>query len=336
MGVSMVWRRVGGRARARLVILAGLAAVAVAAAIAPLGHSDSAGAYEQATAYTRQRSFAAARVVEVSSPRQLARALFRLRPGDLVEARSPFTVSGGFGIENIRLSSPAEIDLSGVSFTGGPDADAAVQLTNDSNLRIYGGDVSNPKDYGILVYSTDDVRWWGFTIHDVGGSGLAMFPVDGDIRADDFAGAIRNWGNNLAIDDHEEKGTGLQGAILADARGSYVFDNNRLALDESDGPTGSGVEIGDSDGSEIAGNTLYLRVRHLTMRPTTQFAGNGLQVWGASRVGLTVPYLEASDLQGRAALVWQAPRIPDGVRILRRQVRDTCLDRAECARTSPP
>jgi len=328
----MAWSRLGGRARVRLLVLGGLAATVAAAAITPLSHSDSAGGYEQATAYTKNRSFAATRVIEVSSARGLAAALFHLRPGDLIKASSPFTISGGFGINHIRPSSPAEIDLTGISFTGGSDADAAVQLTNDANLRIYGGDVTNPKDYGILVYSTDHVRWWGFTIHNTGGSGLAMFPVDGDIRADDFAGTIRDWGSNLAIDGHEEKGTGLHGAILADANGPYVFDDNRLALDESDGPTGSGVEIGDSDGSQIAGNTLYLRVRHLTMRPTEQVAGNGLQVWGASRVGLTVPYLEASDLQGRAALIWQDPRVPDGVRILRRQVSDTCLDRAECAR----
>ncbi len=262
--------------------------------------SSSAPSWQSVTAYTQTRpAFTALREIDVTSQSQLANAVWNLKAGDSIKATQPFTVTGEFNIL-AAPSGPAQIDLTGVRFVGGDGVSASVWIDGAKNLRIFGGDISNPYDYGINVHAGSNVLWWGFTIHDTGGSGLAMLPAEGDITGFDMAGEISHWGGNLAIDDHAEKGTGLHGAILADADGSYVFDNNRLALDVHDGPTGAGVEIGDGDGSQIAGNTLYLRAQHLTEVATQQVGGNALQEWGTSPVGLTVPYLEAGDLTGRA------------------------------------
>ena len=79
--------------------------------------------YEQAISYTQTRpSFTPSRTVNVSNASQLQAALSNLQPGDLVQATGSFTVNGTTVIRN-QLSSPAELDLSGVQLRllGGPE-----------------------------------------------------------------------------------------------------------------------------------------------------------------------------------------------------------------------
>jgi hypothetical protein len=263
------------------------------------------GSYEQAIAYTQTRpSFTPTRTVAVSSASQLQSALSKLQAGDLVRATGSFTVSGETVIKS-RLSSPAELDLTGVSFVNSSGKNApAVWLNNAQNLYIFGGDMSTADKggQGILVYGSQHVLWWGFTIHDTGSTGFAARAIKGPVDSDDFQGTIWKVGQNRAWDPHSEKGTGEHGANLWDGATAGNFTNNRFAFYAHDIPTGACVEFGnDEPASQATGNVLYLKCVNETEVALRQTGGNGLQIWGdTNKLGLAVRYLEVANAQGRA------------------------------------
>lgn len=263
--------------------------------------------YERATAYTSKRpSFTPKRTIAVGNASQLQAAISNLRPGDLVTATRTFTVSGTTVIRN-RLSAPAELDLTGVSFvfSGGFNAQA-VYINNARNLYIYGGDLSTSGTGGTCLtdHGSQHVLWWGFHVHDCGGSGFAAFtaPGSGPVDHDDFEGTITRVGQTLAWDPHSEKGTGVHGAILWDAPTSYAFTHNRFAFYAYNIPTGACVELGNEQPSSPAsGNVLLEKCVNETEVATRQTGGNGLQLWGVTnRLGLDVKYLEVDHAQGKA------------------------------------
>jgi hypothetical protein len=266
--------------------------------------------YQHAIAYTTVRPpFTAVREVDVATAAQLLSAIVNLQPGDYVRnvAAGGFTVSGETQIDT-RLAAPAVLDLgTGLStvrfdYSGGANL-PAVWLNNASNLRIYGGDITTDRTGGncLLDYGSQHVTWWGFKVHDCGGSGFAAFTVGGPVDGDDFQGEISDAGFRTDRDPHTEKGTGLHGAILWDSSSSFAFTGNRFAFDVHDQPAGGAVEVGD-DGTVIDGsaNTLILRATNLTDHAVSQTGGSALELWGASGLGLHVPYLEAAHIQGRA------------------------------------
>ena len=263
--------------------------------------------YEQAIAYTQTRpSFTPSRTVDVSNASQLQAALSNLQPGDLVQATGSFTVTGTTLINN-RLSSPAELDLAGVQFVySGGQNNPAVLVNNASNLYIFGGDAStaNTGGQGILVYGSQHVLWWGFTIHDTGSTGFAARAINGPVDHDDFQGTISKIGQHLAWDTHcvNECGTGLHGANLWDGATAGNFTNNRFAFYAHDIPTGACVEVGNNQPtSQATGNVLYLKCVNETEVSLRQTGGNALQCWGdTDTLGLDVKYLEGDDLQGYA------------------------------------
>ena len=261
--------------------------------------------YDQAIAYTQTRpSFTPSRTVKVSNASQLQAALANLQPGDLVQATGSFTVNGETVIKN-RLSSPAEVDLSGVSFvySGGQNS-PAVWLNNAQNLYLFGGDMSTADTggQGILDSGSQHVLWWGFTIHDTGSTGFAARAIGGPVDHDDFQGTIWKAGQNLTWDPHKEKGTGEHGANLWDGATAGNFTNNRFAFYAHDIPTGACVEFGNSQPtSQATGNVLYLKCVNETEVALTQTGGNGLQLWGdTDTLGLNVKYLEVDNVEGRA------------------------------------
>jgi hypothetical protein len=263
--------------------------------------------YRNAISYTRKPpAFAPTRTISVSNALELQAAISSLQPGDLVKARGRFTVNGTTVIK-ARLSSPAELDLSGVRFvySGGAN-EPALYLKNAQNLYIYGGDLSTAGTGGTCLtdHGSQHVLWWGFYVHNCGGSGFAALtaPGSGPVDHDDFAGTITKVGQSLAWDPHAEKGTGVHGAILWDANTSYGFTNNRFAFYAHDIPTGACIELGnDQPSSRAGGNVLYERCLNETEVARQQTGGNGLQLWGATNtLGLDVKYLEVDNAQGRA------------------------------------
>jgi len=271
--------------------------------------TSSAPTYASEIAYTQTRpAFTVLREIDVTTQAQLQSCVTNIQAGDLCKDTSPtgFAVTGEFTI-NKNPSSKAEIDLgtgsAAVRFNyGGTSNLPSVWITNSSNLSIFGGDITNPTGgSGVTVYGhTFNVLWWGFYVHSTGNHGLQMLSVNGAIDSTDFQGEVTDWGRVLAWDGHSEKGTGIHGAILADVTGA-IFTNNRLALYAHDGPTGAGIEIGDpTSAGTITGNTFIIKAVNLTKVATSQVAGNALQLWGGVPMSIQVPYLEATNLQGRA------------------------------------
>jgi hypothetical protein len=260
--------------------------------------------YEQAISYTQTRpAFTPTRTVGVSSASQLQTAIANLQPGDLVQATASFTVSGETVIRN-RLNAPAELDLTGVSFvySGGSNT-PAVWLDNPQNLFIYGGDLSTSDTGGtcLLDHGSQYVVWWGFSLHDCGGSGFAAFTSGAPVAHDDFQGEIWKVGQNLAWDPHVEKGSGEHGAILWDSNYNYPFTDNRFAFFTHDIPTGACVEVGSNLSAPASGNVLYEKCVNATFVSTIQTGGNALQLWGdTSNLGLDVKFLEGDNLEGYA------------------------------------
>jgi hypothetical protein len=280
-----------------------LAAVGIALA-AYFVQQKTLSRYDEAISYTRTNpSFTPKRTVEVSTATQLKTAIANLRPGDLVKATASFTVSGETVIKN-RLSSAAELDLTGVSFLylGGANL-PAVWLNNVRNLHIFGGDASTANTGGacIVDYGSQHVIWWRFTAHDCGGSGIGISTTNAPVDHDDFQGTIWKAGQNLDWDPHAEKGTGLHGAILWDSKRTYGFTNNRFAFYVHDVPTGACVELGNKRPAEAGGNVLYEKCVDETEVAKIQTGGNGLQLWGyTDHLGLDVKYLEVDNAQGYA------------------------------------
>jgi hypothetical protein len=267
---------------------------------------SSGETYDQAISYTQTRpSFTPSRTIQVSNASELQSALSNLQPGDLVQATGSFTVSGETVIAN-RLSSPAELDLTGVKFvySGGQNVNA-VWLNNAQNLYIYGGDLSTSDTGGVClrVYGSQHVLWWGFNLHDCGATGFQAQAIGGPVDHDDFQGTIWKVGQNLAWDPHAEKGTGLHGANLWDANQTNAFTNNRFAFYAHDISVGACVEYGNNQGV-ATGNVLYLKCVNETEVAQTQTGGNALQLWGnidnTTKATLKVKYLEGNNLQGFA------------------------------------
>jgi len=256
-----------------------------------------------ATAYTRRPPrFTAGRTLHVSDADALRRAVRNLRVGDEVVVERQFDVKGEFVISR-RLAPPgALIDLgrgaSAAHFDyGGRDNVPSVWIRDSTNLRLSGGDVTNPTggDGIELTGGTSHVTWWDFLIHDVGGSGLAELPGGSAIDHTDMEGKVTRWGLVPARDPHRIKGTGVHAAILADVAGA-VFDDNRVAIQAAAG-AGDAVEIGNpTPAGEIERDTVIVEASDL-YHPG---AGNGLQLWGRVPIGLDVPYLVTHHTQGRA------------------------------------
>lgn len=268
--------------------------------------APAAATFEQQTAYAATPPpFNPARVVSVDTSAAFLSALANLRAGDLVRATGAFTVAGETTIAK-QLASPALLDVRGVTFVQDSTTQSpSVYIHDASNVWLYGGNVhgpvaGQPGAGGIRVYTSSNVRWWAFHVHDVAHDGLDLFPVGGSIDGADFEGEIDHYGGYVADDPHAEKGTGFHGANIADA-GTGIVTNSRVALYVHDGPSGAGVEIGDgSSSARITGITLILKAANLTKAATSQVAGNAVQWWGATPIQMSIPYLEASNLQGRA------------------------------------
>lgn len=293
--------------------------------------ADAGLTYESVTTWVTP-PFTATRVVTFTDEATLAAAIAGMQPGDSIQYAGTSVLTIGTtssaydSFSNLNPSSAVELHLGAGNGTAhvkfeytGTAAFPAVFLHDSSNLRIYGGEMTTPNGGagGILVQgNTHDVTWWDFVIHDVGGTGLSMFPTmpNGSdvstIQRCSFRGEVSRWGQNLAWDPHAEKGTGLHGANLADVHNtttnnSGVFVDNTVALYTHDGASGAGIEIGESAGTgsqpgDLHGNTIYCKAVNLTKAATQQVAGNTFNLWGdVPYTNLVIGWAEGENLQGR-------------------------------------
>jgi hypothetical protein len=219
-----------------------------------------------------------------------------------VKATAPFTVSGATVIAQ-QLSSPAVLDLGGyVTFEyGGGQNYAAVYLHNASNLRIYGGRLTTDDTGGacLLSHGMTNVVWWGFYVHDCGGTGVGLMGANdgGPTSGNDFQGEITKVGQNLAWDPHTEKGSG-EHCVNLDDGGYFPYHDNRFAFYCHEIPTGAAIEYGSSRDYPPQNNTIYLKAVNLTFLSTLQTGGNAIQFWGIDGQSADIKYLEVQNAQG--------------------------------------
>jgi hypothetical protein len=263
--------------------------------------------YEQAISYTRTRpAFTPSRRIDVANASELKAALADLQPGDLVRATAPFTVSGETIISR-QLSSWAVVDLGSFvtfEYPGGKNF-PAVYLDNPTHIRIYGGIVTTDRAGGACISShgMQDILWWGFYVHDCGGTGVGLSPVPQDgspIVDNDLQGEITRCGLNLAWDPHAEKGSGLH-AVNLDDNGGFAFSGNRFAFYIHDQPSGAAIEYGASARTNSIppqNNVIYEKAVNLTFVSHVQTGGNAIQFWGINGQTADIKYLEVHNAQG--------------------------------------
>jgi len=245
-------------------------------------------------------SFAPIRTIDVSTASGFWSAWNNIAPGDEIDVHG-VAFSGEVTLSGKQLSDWAEVNFdSATTFAGVSSGNyPAVWVHGDSHIRFYGGTVTNRYGgVGIQIADSSYLTWWNFVIHDTGASGLFVAGITSVDDHLDIKGEIYHWGLNLALDPHAEKGTGLQGAMLADAY--YGVRNSRFALYAHDSTAGSGLSIGGSTSTDgFWGNTVYAWCQNLSMRATSQVAGNCVQVWGDNVSGNDYKYIEGENLQGR-------------------------------------
>jgi hypothetical protein len=246
-------------------------------------------------------AFVVKRRIVVTTAAGFWAAWSRIAPGDEIDVRGVH-FSGETTFTNVSPAGWAEVRfLAGTTFSGVAGGDLpAVWIKQVSHVFFVGGLITNRHgSAGILVYDSSWLAWRGFVIRYTGGSGLM---VQGITRVNDHVdleGDISHWGLDLGLDPHAEKGTGLHGALLADAY--YGVENSRFVLTLHNGATGAGVEAGGARPTDVfRHNVLDLSCSDLTMRAETQVAGNCLELWGQNVIGNVVGYLSADQLQGRA------------------------------------
>lgn len=278
----------------------------------PTTTSASPPSFASETSYTQSPPpFNQTSEVDVSSAAALKSALAALKPGELVKATAPFTVSSSSSVPLVianRLSGPAEINLAGINvvYTGTSDVDA-VSINNAQNVRIFGGDISTSDTGGPCIEwnGSQDSLWWGFVAHDCGADGMWIFTRKpgatgfGPVERNDIEGEIYKMDQHPAWDPHPEKCSGIHGANLDD--GNYApFDHNRIALYVHDSACeGGGIEFGSAFSTNVPdANKIILQCSNLTFMSTIQTGGNCYQVWGYGATNTDFLFLQATNITG--------------------------------------
>src|SRR5207248_3254023 len=79
--------------------------------------------------------------------------------------------------------------------------------------------------YGLLVHAMPGpVTWTGFTVRYTGNTGVAVYPVGGDIERLTLKGLVTEAGLHLGYDPHAEKGTGIHAWNIADGKPGHVVE----------------------------------------------------------------------------------------------------------------
>jgi hypothetical protein len=254
--------------------------------------------WRKATHFVRPR-FRPTRTVEVDTATEFWRAWSHLRPQEEIDVHG--VNFSGEAVFRKQLPGWAEVHFGpGTRFIGMAGANQpATWINHCRGIRFYGGNLTNPTGgSGIIISDSSWVTWWNFVVHDTANTALSVRGINQPNTHLDLKGQVSHWGLNLALDTHNEKGTGLHGANLADS--AYGIRDSRFALDLHDGATGAGVEAGgDTSTDFFTHNSLYLRCRNLTKVATRLTGGNCVQLWGINITHNEFKYIRAKDLTGR-------------------------------------
>src|SRR5262249_3037861 len=129
----------------------------------------------------------------------------------------------------------------------------------------------------------------------------------------DITAEIWRAGENLSLDPHAEKGTGLHGVYLG---GGTTTSSGRFMVDVHDQPTGAAVSVG----ANLQNSEIWIRAQRITFAATSQVAGNAIQFWGSNNRNVTVKDIEADALAGR---VIETDALGSGVSLVVNYARGT-------------
>jgi hypothetical protein len=287
-----------------------LVAVAASSLVTASAASRSSG-FEVRTAFLSGLKPNLSGAVVIRSERQFRRAMRSAKAGQTFEVLGNVRIHRTFTGWNrvIRGGVVNVVFDPGAAFVGATKPlGAAVFVRGSGGWRIWGGRVTNPYGPGLRFYSLPGpFTWTGFVVDQVADTGVAVYPVGGDITHLTLAGRTGSSSQDLAYDPHMEKGTGLHGWNIADANGGYVSDST-FAADTLGQATGAAVSIEtDRVRSDVV---IYARARHLgfalpgtswTGDAQIQVAGNVIELWdvGGKAGSLDIRYAEGNDIQGR-------------------------------------
>jgi hypothetical protein len=267
------------------------------------------------TAYLSAPEPSLTHAIHVASANAFERAVADAAPGQVIDVAGDVRIPGEFtGFDRVIHGGTVDVVFEpGATFTGVPGQNlAAVWLKNSGGWRIWGGMITTESTggYGLLVHAMPGpVTWTGFTVRYTGNTGVAVYPVGGDIERLTLKGLVTEAGLHLGYDPHAEKGTGIHAWNIADGPPGHVVEHSTFAADIKDQPTGAGVSVGMGDIGP--GDVLYARAVHLgfALRGTTwrgeardQVAGNVVQLWGPTPPEggrLDIRYVVGDRIQGR-------------------------------------
>lgn len=257
---------------------------------------------------------------------------------------TPLTISNSstnaYAISNKNPASPVTIDFGTKATTqttawGAPTSANYVHfnftgtssfygfyLTTSSNIYIYGGEVTSTHG-GVLVKDSHNCWLLDQVVHDVGGTGISLFPSQSNVIHDcTVRGEVYNFSMNPSLDPHKDKGTGLHACNAWDGVSSSFY-NNTIAIYGHDslkpgtvsygktwpeGGGGSCIEFGQADtGGTCSNNTFYAKAENLLMIPNgtnpgstgVQTGGNVINAWGAHPANGTVyQWIEGTNCTG--------------------------------------
>jgi hypothetical protein len=280
------------------------------------GSSGSAvPTFASETAYLDAPEPSRTHAMHVTSVDAFEKAVAEAAPGQVIDVGGNVRIPGEFtGFDRVIRGGVVDVVFEpGATFTGIPGQNrAAVWLKNSGGWRIWGGTITTQSTggYGLLVHAMPGpVTWTGFTVRHTGNTGVAVYPVGGDIEGLTLKGLVTEAGLQLDYDPHAEKGTGIHAWNIADGPRDHVVEHSTFAADVKDQPTGAGVSVGMGDIG--ADDVLYARAVHLgfALPGTTwsgqakdQVAGNVVQLWGPTPPDggrLDIRYVEGADIQGR-------------------------------------
>jgi hypothetical protein len=232
--------------------------------------------------------------VTAKTPSRFATDLAELKAGERLNVK-PMTIPGEYFISK-KLRSYAEIHFArGVVFSGATDFEYyTVQISNSSNIRIYGGRVMNPTN-GSCVRVTDstNIVWWHFHVLDCASTGMVVGSTIKNSTGIDLDGTIDHVAYDTSFDPHAEKCTGIHGLYLG---GNPTYSvSGKISVYVNDSVCGAGIQVG----CHTRNTELWLRADHLPYVAQHQTAGNAIQFWCNNLSNITVHDVVANDIAGR-------------------------------------